>query len=234
MAALPGTLKISYFSLAGKAEATRLMLNIGEIEHEDERFGFQDWKDGVKATAKWGTAPFLTLADGKQIGQSKAMGRYVAKMTGLYPEDALQAAFVDDIVDGIDEIGPMVNGTGRGLEQAEKEAARVEEVTKGKVKAILDTVEADIKSLGDGAGHSVGSTLTFADIIIFTMTTNTFCGFFDGLSIDMLKDWPAIQSVNKTVSNHPAVRKYYDEGNGAKLAGMWSKEMLAAFTSARD
>jgi len=227
-------MKLSYFSLAGKAEATRLMLDIGEIKYEDERFGFQEWKGGIKATAKWGTAPYLTLADGKQIGQSKAMGRYVAKMAGLYPEDALQAAFVDDIVDGIDEINAMVNGAGKGLEQAEKEAARFEEVTKGKVKAILDIVEADIKSLGDGAGHSVGSTLTFADIIIFTMTTNTFCGFFDGLSVDMLGGWPGIQSVNKTVSNHPAVRKYYDEGNGAKLGGMWTKEMHAAFISARD
>ena len=162
------------------------------------------------------------------------MGRYVAKMAGLYPEDALQAAFVDDIVDGIDDIGPMVNGAGKGLEQAEKEAARVEEVTKGKAKSILDIIEADIKSLGDGAGHSVGSTLTFADIVIFTMTTNTFCGFFDGLNVGMLKDWPAIQSVNKTVANHPAVRKYYDEGTGAKLGGMWTKEIREAFISARD
>ena len=162
------------------------------------------------------------------------MGRYVAKMAGLYPEDALQAAFVDDIVDGIDEIGPMVNGAGKGLEQAEKEAARVQEVTEGKVKTMLDTLEASIKSLGDGAGHSVGSTLTFADIVIFTNTVNTFCGFFDGLSVDMLKDWPAIQSVNKTVSNHPAVRKYYDEGNGAKLGGMWTKEIRAQFISVRE
>ena len=96
------------------------------------------------------------------------------------------------------------------------------------------TPEASIKSLGDGAGHSVGSTLTFADIVIFANTVNTFCGFFDGLSVDMLKDWPAIQSVNKTVSNHPAVRKYYDEGNGAKLGGMWTEEIRAAFISARD
>jgi glutathione S-transferase len=162
------------------------------------------------------------------------MGRYAAKMVGLYPEDALQAAFVDDSVDGIDELGPMVNGAGKGLEQADKEAARVEEVTKGKTKAVLDTLEASIQSLGDGAGHSVGNTLTFADIVIFTTTVNTFCGFFDGLSVDMLKDWPAIQSVNKTVSNHPAVRKYYDEGNGSKLAGMWTAEIRAAFISARD
>ena len=116
------------------------------------------------------------------------MGRFVAKMAGLYPEDALQAAFVDDIVDGIDEIGPMVNGAGKGLEQAEKEAARVQEVTEGKVKTMLDTLEASIKSLGDGAGHSVGSTLAFADIAIFANMANTFCGFFDGLSVDMPKD----------------------------------------------
>jgi len=162
------------------------------------------------------------------------MGRYAAKMAGLYPEDALQAAFVDDIVDGIDELGPMINSAGKGLDQAEKEAARVEEATKGKVKAVLDTLEASIQSLGDGAGHSVGNTLTFSDIVIFATTVNTFCGFFDGLSVDMLKDWPAIQSVNKTVSNHPAVRKYYDEGNGSKIGGMWTEEIRAAFISVRD
>ena len=46
------SMKLSYFSLAGKAEATRLMLNIGEIAHEDERFGFQDWRGGgIKAVS---------------------------------------------------------------------------------------------------------------------------------------------------------------------------------------
>jgi len=42
-------MKLSYFSLAGKAEATRLMLNIGGIEHDDERFGFPEWRGGIKA-----------------------------------------------------------------------------------------------------------------------------------------------------------------------------------------
>ena len=44
-------MKLSYFSLAGKAEATRLMLDIGEIKYEDERFGFQEWKGGIKAVS---------------------------------------------------------------------------------------------------------------------------------------------------------------------------------------
>ena len=77
--------------------------------------------------------------------------------------------------------------------------------------------------------------MTFADIVIFTMTTNTFRGFFDGLSVDMLQDRPAIRSVNKTVSSHPTVRKYYyDEGNGTTLGWMWTKEIRAALLSARD
>ena len=185
----------------------------------------------MKASTRWGSCPFLTLADGTIVGQTRALQRFIARHTGFYPEDFLQAASVDELIDALEDLPGMINSAGRGMEQKEKEAARVALVgADGNAGKILSAIDATIGAFGDGAGHSVGESITLADIATFTTTTHLFSGFFDGLDISMLTAWPNIQAVRKAVSNHPDVTKYYDEGAGTKMPD----GQLATFKSARD
>ena len=135
----------------------------------------------MKASTRWGSCPFLTLADGTIVGQTRALQRFIARHTGFYPEDFLQAASVDELIDALEDLPGMINSAGRGMEQKEKEAARVALVgADGNAGKILSAIDATIGAFGDGAGHSVGESITLADIATFTTTTHLFSGFFDG------------------------------------------------------
>merc|ERR550537_1822874 len=101
---------------------------LGDAEWKDDRFNFEAWKTSDrKAKAKWGQVPVLNVG-GKQVAQSKAIARYLGKLTKidgkpLYPEDPLTAAFVDDIMDYMTDVHQNMYKT-MSLPAEEKEAAR--------------------------------------------------------------------------------------------------------------
>lgn len=208
--------KLTYFGLAGRGEAARLMLSMSGVNFEDERINFPSWGE-LKPSTKWGSMPYLTLKDGTVLGQTRAMNRFIAKHCGLYPEDPLVSAQVDEIIDAIEDLPGMINGAGRGLEQAEKEAARRTEVSaEGAAGKLIIKIDGVIgKSF---QGFAVGDKMTLADIHTYTTFSHMFSGFFDGLSIDMLAAFPNIQKVRKAVGSDPRVAKHFAEGGvGAKL-----------------
>ena len=94
--------KLTYFDIGGRAESIRLAFCYGGIEFEDYRVPREEWPK-AKPSAPWGTIPFLDVSEGR-IGQSAAILRYVGRKAGLYPKDDFDAARVDDIGDGIEDI----------------------------------------------------------------------------------------------------------------------------------
>uniref|UniRef100_A0A7S3Z912 Glutathione transferase n=1 Tax=Lotharella globosa TaxID=91324 RepID=A0A7S3Z912_9EUKA len=199
--------KLTYFDMPARAEPHRLAFWIGKIDFEDERVEFKDWPK-LKPTTPFGSLPLLTLPDGDIGNQGRAMARFIGKKTGLYPDDAVQAMHVDEILDTCEDLQSAVNSAGKGLEKAEKEKKRVEAVTTGKGALILKSIEAFIKKHGK-EGHAVGEKLTIADLYLFSFMTMAVSGFFDGIPKDLLKDYPSIQAVRKTVATHPSVVERY-------------------------
>merc|ERR1712228_836862 len=106
------TYKLIYFNGRGAAERTRIMFAIKKVEYEDfryevtfanpgdpttaERPEFERDKAAGKFTANLGELPILEV-DGVQIGQSKAIERYVAKAIGMMGSTALEEAQIDAI-----------------------------------------------------------------------------------------------------------------------------------------
>eukprot|EP00470_Lotharella_oceanica_P009414 CAMPEP_0170187298 /NCGR_PEP_ID=MMETSP0040_2-20121228/41356_1 /TAXON_ID=641309 /ORGANISM="Lotharella oceanica, Strain CCMP622" /LENGTH=172 /DNA_ID=CAMNT_0010434301 /DNA_START=72 /DNA_END=590 /DNA_ORIENTATION=+ len=153
--------------------------------------------------------PELELPSGEKIGQTRSITRFIGKMSGLYPAfDALTAAKIDDVMDICEDLMTSVNKIGQGMEKAEKEKARAEGMKSGKPAAILKAIESYIGAQGKN-GCAVGDKLTLADICIFSYTNLVVCGFYDGVSPDVLKDYPKIQAVRKTVGTHPKVVARY-------------------------
>lgn len=176
------------------------------------------------------TDPAYTDACHHRTPTAAPTQRLIAKETGLYPADNITAAHVDEIMDAIEDLPGLINGAGRGLEQAEKEAARRTMVTEGAASVIIGRIEKVLGETGDGAGHAVGSELTVADLAVYGQFTHLFSGFFDGLNVDMLKTWPNIQSIRKAVASHPKVKAFYDEGAGKAMP----EPALTLFKSVRD
>merc|ERR1719436_1865644 len=109
------------------------MLGYGKIDFEDERVQFSAWRVMKEGTV-WGSMPFLTVnaGGGKQvITQSRSLNRYVAKLVGLYPEDADLAAHCDAIQDVVEDIASNISKCGAGMDKEEKAAARKERMAQG-------------------------------------------------------------------------------------------------------
>ena len=119
---LPG-LKFIYFPVASRGDAMRLALTLNQVPYEDKRIAPSEWM-ALKPSTPWGSLPYVELADGTHIGQSKSILRYIGKGTGLYPQDALLAALVDECIDGCDAMAITTNSTGQGLPGPEKVAKR--------------------------------------------------------------------------------------------------------------
>jgi glutathione S-transferase len=207
---------ITYFPLPGRAEPLRLCFIINHINFNDQRIPGKTWQS-MKADSPWGSMPYLTLPDKTtRLGQSHAQFRFVAKHTQLYPEDPLAAARVDELMDALEDVG-KINGVGRGLEKDAKNAARLAAVTgpEGATFKVLAKIDAFIRDNGDGAGgHSVGSSLTIADLYVFSASSMLGSGFFDGVPPTVTDSFQYISAVRKAVSSINAVQAHYANPEG--------------------
>lgn len=202
--------KLTYFGIPGRGEATRLALTIGNVKFQDHRIAFSDWPS-LKPTTPWGSLPVLTLADGTEIAQQRAILRMVGKETNLYPtSDIVAAALVDSFMDAAEDMGAKTFAVGQGMEQAEKEAARKAACEKGgPIYTILEKIDAFIAANGK-EGYTVGDSLTIADLYLYTGSSNFVSGLYDGVPANALDDFKNIMQVRKTVRSHPDVVEYYE------------------------
>lgn len=90
----------------GRAEATRLALVISETAFEDVRFPAPEWPS-IKPTTPYGSVPVLQHGD-VSAAQSNAILRYVGKLTGMYPEDAVAALKVDETIETMADISATI------------------------------------------------------------------------------------------------------------------------------
>jgi glutathione S-transferase len=211
---------LTYFGIPGRGEAVRLALAVGGISFTDHRVAFADWKS-LKAQTPWASLPVLTLADGAEIAQQRAILRLIGKVTALYPtDDIMAAARVDSLMDAAEDIGQKTNAAGQGMAQAEKLAAREAAFVKGgAVYPVLANVDKFIAAHGQG-GYAVGDALTIADLMLYTATSSLLSGMFDGVPATALDDFAHITALRKMVRSYPSVVKYYDSLDAAIKTGL--------------
>lgn len=76
---------------------SRLILEYNKIPYEDVRVDHENWPK-LKSSTVFGQLPILEV-DGKQIPQSCAMARFLARQYKLAGKDAFEEAYVDSIAD---------------------------------------------------------------------------------------------------------------------------------------
>ena len=100
------TYKLYYFNARGGAEMIRLIFAQAAVEYEDVRLEGEKWKE-MKPSMPFEVMPVLEV-DGKKIGSSMIIGRYLGEKYGLAGENDLENAEIASIVD-------IVNDMNRGL-----------------------------------------------------------------------------------------------------------------------
>lgn len=185
--------------MKGRAEFIRLALAYGDIKFEDERFSFEEFAS-KKPSFPFGQVPVIEV-DGNTYPQSTAVARYVSKLSGLYPSDALEILQVESVmVSALELFPPMVDIVFLEKDEEEKKEKTVKYLGET-IPHIFNAVEKMIVGK-----YVLGEKITLADICLFDLVVNNLSGFepygFKASS------WPKIEGIINAVKQEPKLSAY--------------------------
>eukprot|EP00486_Rosalina_sp_Unknown_P001635 CAMPEP_0201565712 /NCGR_PEP_ID=MMETSP0190_2-20130828/5034_1 /ASSEMBLY_ACC=CAM_ASM_000263 /TAXON_ID=37353 /ORGANISM="Rosalina sp." /LENGTH=253 /DNA_ID=CAMNT_0047983533 /DNA_START=105 /DNA_END=866 /DNA_ORIENTATION=- len=166
---------VIYYPFGGRAEPLRYAAALGGISFED-RFITQEQqkKDKAEGKRRWCGPPELVAIDkdGKDlvtIGQSSACLRYVGKLAGIYPDNKVDAALADEILDSCEDLAGVFMGAMAGKEKEEEKKEAMGELLKegGKFRYWADKFlcrQQEAEKRGVKSGLLVGEAITIAEL----------------------------------------------------------------------
>lgn len=196
-----------YLIHSGRAYVARTCFGIAGVQFEDEKITFDELSarrgpTGRNKEVPLGALPVLTLPDGRVVTQSVAIARYAARLAKLYPEDPLEALFVDEL---LDTIGDISNGTPR-FPDAEANKKLREEYAAGKLNNYFSYLA---EKLRDNSGpYLLGATPNVADVALYNTVKYFRKGLLDHIPADYDSKWPELQAHVETVEANPLFAPY--------------------------
>ena len=199
-------LKLTYFDFhGGRGEVARLAMSVGGVAFEDERVKAADWP-ARKASTPFGGLPVLEV-DGQEVAQGNGINRFVGKLAKLYPDDPLQAAFCDEAMDAVEDIGSQIGATLFIADNEEKKQKR-KALADGPIPFYLRALASRLAQRG-GVWFADGR-LTVADLKVFLWIRHVKSGMLDHIPTDLPDQVaPSLVEHFERVRNHPAVKAYY-------------------------
>ncbi len=196
--------KVTYFDIdGGRAEPIRIALHAAGMEFEDVRWSFPEFGE-KRAGARFRAVPFFEM-NGEVVTQSNAISRYVGKMCNLYPDDALQALYCDEVLEALEDLNHYVVQT-FGLEGDELKQAR-ETLMNGRLTVFLKGLDG---LLARGGDYFANQSLTIADLKMATMLKMMRSGNLDHIPADFVDNLtPALAALQERVESDPIVQAYY-------------------------
>eukprot|EP00760_Papus_ankaliazontas_P007299 PhM_4_TR13320/c0_g2_i2/m.72643/K04097/HPGDS; prostaglandin-H2 D-isomerase / glutathione transferase len=191
-----------YFGVPGRGDPIRFTAWIGGVDFDNKVVGFPEF-GGMQGTLPLGQLPVLKLPDGKTIGQSIAILRYVGRLAKMYPEDAVAAAEVDEVLYNVEELFTgIVPSMGTECPKARKtqRASFMSETVPWVLGALEKRLEAN------ATGYFVGNALTVADInTVFFLQWMFESGFLSDVRCDIYGPYPKLSALRQTLLAHPVV-----------------------------
>ena len=157
--------KFYYFGVYARGEPTRLLLNHAKVDFENVMFGMEDWPNH-KPNMPNGQVPCLETSDGKKMGQSVSIVRFLGAKYGYYPKDPMEAYETDALCDAAQDVMAKVYLPIFG--PADKKEENISLVIDEVMPKFLNMLE---PRLGD-SGFVCGEKLTIADFWIGGFYTN--------------------------------------------------------------
>ena len=181
-------------------------MGIAGIPFEDEKISFEQLVEkrgpkGRSASIPLGSLPVMTLPDGKVVTQSMALARYAAKLAKMYPDDPLQALFVDEIMETVAEV---TIGIPRNT-LPDYQILR-EEYAAGKLAHYFSYISKKLREV-DGP-YIFGTDPTVADLLIYGMLKHFRKGILDHIPADYDAKWPAFQTLVEALESDPKFTPY--------------------------
>lgn len=158
--------KLHYFKGRGRAETTRWMLAVNQIDFQNIAIETPEALAALRATGKlpFDQMPLLEL-DGLNLSQSSAMIRHLARLGDLYGDDDSEALWCD-----------MITGAVADFAETAIQAA-----FQSSTEIAIASMEARFAKFGpcfearlalNGGKFSVGTRLSFADVVLAEALTS--------------------------------------------------------------
>ena len=147
-----------------------------------------------------GQVPYLTVG-GVKLPQSITIARFAAKKANLYGSDDLEQAKTDAVVDTVTDFQNAIMKKVFSVKEEEREAAKKAFLAE-EAGPHFENIQKLIKLWGSN-GYSVGSSLKWSDLYIWSITNE--------LKItdpNVLAKFPGILAVNKSVDSNSKVTEY--------------------------
>ena len=218
-------LKIIYFDMPfWRAEISRLSLFISGIEFEDVRITSEDnsylkehgkLKDGTSIPFR--QLPVLVI-NGQSIAQSGGIARICGKLSGMYPEDIIEAGKVDQIIDTVTDMNVMLNLSMRENDPIIKKQMRAQ-LTNEDLPRYFGYLEKIIEA--NSTHWFVGEKVTIADIAVWS--------FLGWIAQGVLDDIPP-----EVIHPFEGLRKVYNELGKQSLVSEWKKKTYSHDESSSD
>ncbi|KAH7717128.1 Nagst-1 protein [Aphelenchoides avenae] len=193
--------KLIYFDLRGAGEAIRMLFHYAKEKFEDFRVEQAKWEK-LKPKMPFGKLPVLEV-DGKQLPESYAICRYLARKHGLAGKDAWEEATVDAYADMVKDCGAEMMSYFRvaaGMAEGDKDKLK-KEVFQPAADKYFPLLEKHLSK--SKSGFIVPSGVTWADFLIAERLVNT-----DVAAPGCLKAYPALQKYIEKVHAVPQIKEY--------------------------
>ena len=199
------TLKLYYFDIKGKGEPIRRFCAYAGLELEDYRFTSRDEFLKLKedGTLSFGQVPMLEVDGKHRLVQTAAILRYLAKISGLYPEDPLLAAKVDAIMDQETDafVGPTV------VSYSSRYGIAMDDEHKAKSNELI-------------AAEIIPRHLTFAENMLHNSPTGWIAGteepspadfLWHSRMVDYLPEYKGLPEKLAHMEDYPACKKFVEK-----------------------
>ncbi|XP_002731492.1 S-crystallin SL11-like [Saccoglossus kowalevskii] len=193
--------KLHYMNGRGRAEISRLIFALADVEYEDKRYTREEWVT-VKES---GLFPFKQVPvlefDGEVLAQTNAVARYLANEYGYMGKNNLENAKIDMIVDMMKEFADGI----QALWYEKDEAKQAEMIEKFKTKTMIPGYSAMKKILAanEGDGFFLGDKVTMADLSFVTYNE-----FIVQKIPDALDNYPMLKELTDRVLALPKIAEW--------------------------
>jgi len=205
-------LKIIYFDLPfWRAEISRLPLFIANIKFDDFRPSNDDWNYAKEnGKMKDGTIiPFRELPvlniNGQSIGQTMAIARICGKLSGMYPEDIVEAGKVDQIVVAVENINALLGPSMKESDPIKKKVMR-KELSSNELPTYFGYLQ-DILS-ANNSDWFVGDNMTIADLAVWSLLGWIASGVIDDISVEVIQRFEGLVKLYNQINKNPRVREW--------------------------
>lgn len=202
--------RLTYFDTPGRAEPIRLAFHLAGIKFEDRRLTGEQWM-AMMSTAPATGLPFLEMGT-TIMTQSQAILRYVGKLAGLYPDDSILAAKVDELLGIMEDIAQEIIPS-MFIEGPEKTAMR-KVLAEESLPRWFERLESRLRK--NGGNFFVGNSLTIADLQIFCMCSWIVGGSLDDIPKTLLDHHAALKAFVGRLGSTPKIKEWFQAHQNPK------------------